>query len=74
VIVFRCDICGKEVRLFWNIAVTRKRCEGNEQSVLEKAVAFDVCSLKCEQAAVSQILSIVVPIVLPTDGKEPSHE
>jgi len=66
VILFRCDICQKEVTLFWNIAITRKRIHSQNphgiQPVLEKSHAFDVCSEKCEQAAVAKILSVIVPI------------
>jgi len=68
-IIFRCDICNKETRTFWNIMVARKRCVGVNPPTIEKSEAFDVCSEKCEQEAVSMILLKIVPSTeSKTDG------
>lgn len=64
-ILFRCDLCGKETPEFWNLAIVRKRCKGTENVTVEKTFAFDVCSGECERRAISKVLSVVVPIARP---------
>ena len=62
-ILFRCDICQKEVQDFWNVMIERKRLiKGSSGPTVEKSFSFDVCSAKCESAAIERILTIVAPL------------
>jgi hypothetical protein len=57
VILFRCDICTKETKDFWNIKIERTRLVNGKALGVDKSMSFDVCSEKCELAAAERVLS-----------------
>lgn len=70
---FRCDICGKECKDFWNVTVKRTQIHSLSPSENQnKLFTFDVCGRKCEAAAVAQILSRIVPIA--TERAKPDED
>jgi hypothetical protein len=61
-IIFRCDVCKKEVTTFWNVTITRKKIFGTTSPpITERELGYDVCSQTCETKVITRILTKLLP-------------